>query len=43
MVLEPFQMVLYMFSIKYRFVLQIIYLEIFSLGSLKQYTLGAGT
>ena len=32
MVLEPFQMVLYMFSIKYGYVLQIIYLEIFSLS-----------
>jgi len=32
MVLEPFQMVLHMFSIKYGYVLQIIYLEIFSLG-----------
>jgi hypothetical protein len=32
MVLEPFQMALCMFSIKYGYVLQITYLEMFSLG-----------
>jgi len=32
MVLEPFQMVLCMFSTKYGYVLQIMCLEIFSLG-----------